>query len=518
MRPSPRPVGLILGVVNQRIHRSSSTPRTQEKSSRFAPRPFAVQAKSAPKGAAPARQEEQRPSPVSQPAEREPAIDRPIQRQDSPDVIQAKLGFEFETGWLVWKRVIDPSNDEDTGMIDVPLHKKDPVGTGAYPGFNVEADEAHAGNSEIEFVVHPPVPETEEGFEQLDQTMQALYRYCQDLLAHKGRQSFRLHEATGLGGDSSYTVAPDQGKGNNLEAGAQVTLGLALENIPRFLLDASGNRHVELEDSDLPPKQRGLFTLIASYLTTGIGNSPVNYPKRIAEPLLARTNFVRLFGLMEPGRQEYYLGHREEWIADILAFAELPAEQADRDVIDRGIVDDDSTEHHTELRQELGRLRFDLRNLDTDLEADDDEVRQLRQAGAAIEPDTWDKLVKNQHFKNYTRLQVLLAQRPRTLQEKLRVFQEIHRVSTEKNDLERFTGLTVRQWLLGILDGQDRLSQIQDAESMGALNRTEGVGPEEQKQGGIFEYRGDQKKKIPPGEWRDYALNYLKHVAGLNAK
>lgn len=504
-------------MVRQKTHRSSSTPRTQEKSSPFAPRPFAVQTKGAPKQTGPTRPEEQRADHTVLPADRGPVLDRPIQRQDA-GVIQAKLGFEFETGWLVWKRVIDPSNDEDTGMIDVPLHKKDPVGTGSYPGFNVEADEAHDGNSEIEFVVHPPVPETEEGFQQLDHTMTALYRYCQGLLAHKGKQDFRLNEATGRGGDNSYKVAPDQGKGNNLEAGPQVSLGLALENIPRFLLDTSGNRHVELEESELPPKQRGLFTLIANYLTTGIGNSPVNYPKRIAEPLLARTNFVKLFGLMERDRQLHYVENPEKWIADILRFADLPAEQADHDIIDRGIVADESTERHTELRQALARLRFDLSNIDSDLEANDNEIRRLREAGAAIKPGAWDKLVENQHFKDHTRLQRLLEQRPRTVEEKLGVFQEIHRLSQEQNELESYTGLTVRQWLLGILNGQDRLSQIKDAESMGALNRTEGVGPEEQKQGGIFEYRGDQKKKIPPSEWRDYALSYLKHVAGLNAK
>lgn len=68
----------------------------------------------------------------------------------------------------------------------------------------------------------------------------------------------------------------------------------------------------------------------------------------------------------------------------------------------------------------------------------------------------------------------------------------------------------------GVVSDEDLLRTIEDAESLGEYgDKTEEVGPE-RKAAGIFEWRGDQKSKIPLKQWPEYALSFFERILQLN--
>lgn len=281
-----------------------------------------------------------------------------LPRTEAP-VVQRAVGFEFETGWLVYGRQMPlphlrgrpPNPDLDPK----PLKKKDLVT--AMGGFKVEADEAGGGLSELEFIVHPPVPATESAESQLDFTMSYMEIFGSDLLGlGKTKSFFGLDEITGQRLDARFLIK----KGDDeLKAGPQVTSGVSLEKIPeigtkkgipegfkRSVMTirsiTSGIDEAKLEglapEGGLSPQLRGLVSYLVSLLWGGESGG-LEYPKQIADVfLLGRTDTPTMFRLLPGEEKDFYSSGKGPWrfIDLVLTAAQLEG-QGDLPVIVKGI-------------------------------------------------------------------------------------------------------------------------------------------------------------------------------------
>ena len=425
-------------------------------------------------------------------------------------VIRRKVGFEFETGWLI--EYLDP----DTGEAR-RLAKKEKVGTQVHTGFSVEADDASAGKSEIEFVVYPPLAENDQGIAELEAIMASIFDYGtsmeklaksigkapkpvvqappedhemasrEDLAvvrddsesdASSGEDSgsdwefegerdelrFPLSLLTDLEADQPYWVTPEDSC--EVMANPQVTAGLALDVIPQLgaVPDNEADQLPEGAVIFLQPAQdfaqvsvlagvsealKGLIVVIGNYLARGqlpkaapglSGESPeevryrlaLDYPKQIADFMLARTDFGALFKLLPPAEQKSY--------------------------------------------QEPGAF------LDLTLTA----VRESGIIKTELAPD--DRVIAR----------------------------GIRSPSPEDKYEVRTSGPTIREWLTQIPLGGDLIRDMEDSESMGRLGLEEGgVGPEG-RSAGIFEIRALQGSPRYLEDWQSFAVQFLRYFIWLH--
>lgn len=436
-------------------------------------------------------------------------------------VLQRKVGFEFETGWFVDRIPFDYDHDdvEQPMQKPVPFAKKDVISSAATKGFRLEADEAEDGRSELEIVVRPPIEESKAGLLELTQIMDDITVIGEGLKSHynaKG-EAFPLSDVTGAPFDYFTAVTPRAGD-PSLTAGPQVTMGLDLSVIPKV----NGHKaKIEVEDA---PKFNGFLALVKQYLVNGTtAGGAVAYPKMIAEPLLARTDFVGLLALVEePIKQKYALA-KDQWVTDVLHHIGLPTELADVDLLARGVVADEHQIDHTELRAELEnaeeRLQFCARKLAAHSQLVDDATNavvnykepsgMLEKLSSIGQPSKSDLQQK---------LNTLLEEKMELAEARQKAWVRAQKIREKKEALETHAGFTVGRWLRQLLEGVDLLPTIEDAESLGEFGRkTEKVGPQDkQTDGGIFEWRGDQKKKIPLDQWKGYALGKLADTIKIN--
>ncbi len=391
-------------------------------------------------------------------------------------VVQRKVGFEFETGWLVEKKGLF-----GTG----PLKKKDPVGTGVYDGFKLEADEAGDGKSEIEFIVHPPVEEGSGGLQKLRSVMGTMTALGSVLEAQAGQAvpekqaeqakpaTFGLERATGRTGDAKFIVTPTPD--GQLEAGPQVTSGLDLAKIgqlsqqpqsapqapaelaptlatlTRDALALTGlNSPASAGGEKISPEMQGLLTVVTEYLEVGADTHKgedlepavkhlvaLNYPKRVADVLLARTSFAGLFALLPEPERNFYAKNPA-------AFVQLALHALDPEL-------------------HIGR--------EDPVFARGIQVDEKDPAKGIVIPK-----------------------------------------------------LTVNDWLGGIPRGKDLMTGVRDAESMGEFgSKTEKIGPaapggdeKTRKDAGIFEFRGAQATKIPLARWSGFATEFLAFITSVH--
>lgn len=433
-------------------------------------------------------------------------------------VIQRAVGFEFETGWLVDRvpLVKQEDSNELTPGKPVPFKKKDPISAANTDGFRLEADEAMGGRSELEVVIRPPVEESEEGFERLKQIMHSIEVLGKKLIKlHNSKgDPFPLSAVTGASEDDLTLVTPRKDD-PELSAGPQVTTGLRLEAVPK-LVGTKANKEL-----DGTPKFQGLIELIKQYVTRGTGKGgALNYPKIIAEPLLARTDFVTLLELVEEGVQKHYRENPKLWVPEVLELAGLPLELAKEDILSRGVVSDEDMDEHTRLRSELDMVPSDKKLL-LEIEAIDNEIDQL---SLSIESYQAPKgLIEKFNRRNEPTKEEMQESLLQKVSDKLGPVERLDKLRQRRNKLqvqvqklEKHAGFTVGTWLEEILNGADLLKTVKDAESLGEFgDKTEKVGPKG-KRAGIFEWRGDQSKPIPLSQWTEYALSFFQRIAQLN--
>ncbi|HYP38834.1 MAG TPA: hypothetical protein VEX13_00600 [Chloroflexia bacterium] len=377
----------------------------------------------------------------------------PVQRV----FIQRAVGFEFETGWLVKEaegklptaigRGKHSSSSGGMGSYK-NLKKKDLVASGA--GFRVEADEALNDQSELEFVVDPPIEATKGNEDGLYEVLTGVTLFGAHLLdAGNGRSAFTLDKATAKREHEKFLIIKAD---NELKAGPQVTAGISLEKISEIgapqggaslpdqfnsptigtvksistTIDEAKVAHL-LPGKSMSPQLKGLLTLLTSYLWAG--ENKIEYPKQLADVfLLARTDFAQLFRMLPEEEKDFY--HKKPELFVQLGLTVSGHDGAgDVKVISRGI-------------------------------------------------------------------------RPRPEAEPVAV------------------GPGRAKWLFFMTQGFDLLSKAcsEEFESMGEFGRkTEKVGTQ-QKDAGIFEFRGAQTKKIPLLEWAPFAMQVFKYLINLEAK
>lgn len=385
--------------------------------------------------------------------------------------VQRAVGFEFETGWMVSK----------ADQARTPLKKKDPIGP-PRDGFKLEADEAGGGESEVEFIVHPPVAEGEQGAQRLDDVMTSIEVLGSSLEGvGRHRPRFNFGEVTGRLDDAAYLITPTPDR--QLQAGPQVTSGLDLAKIEdlspkaerrqdpitkepmggaaqaphelqgslgQLSTQASKMRPFGVPLKVMSPALKGLLAVITTYLNNGankykgqelppdvIHAVALSYPKQIGDVLLARTNFAQLFRLLHPWEQHLIKRTRDGWITLVL----------------------NNTGNEYRLTKHDSVIGRGVRLNDDDYE-----------------------------------------------------------------DSVDVPSLTIEDWLTGILDEVDLLTEIGDAESMGEFkNRTESVGGttgslfDTPRPVGIFEFRGAQAQKIPLARWKPFATEFHKFITTVHA-
>lgn len=389
----------------------------------------------------------------------------------SSDIVQRAVGFEFETGWLIRKDLSEAAHDDvEVPRKLEPLKKKEKIGNRSYEGFKLEADEAHGDQSEIEFITFPPIEEHASNIEALFSIMTEIEKLGNALISKSGGE-FTLDEVTGEVYDYVYVITPND---SELKAGPQITSGIDLAKISKL----ASHKHAgalapkELQGSiasieysaseiaktskgkEVSPQLLGLLTLITNYLKVGRGQMgedhvqeymddprtrhgmALNYPKRIAEPLLSRTQFGKLFSLIPIEEYNFYRENPDKWLDLVIESAGgYQLYNPKKRVVERGIQEDES-----------GDLNLNIKEV----------------------------------------------------------------------------GPTRERWIIGILYGVDRLTEMEDSESMGEFNnKTEGVGAgslsgQGMTEAGIFEFRGAQAQKIPLSQWKKFAVDFLKYIITLH--
>jgi hypothetical protein len=218
-----------------------------------------------------------------------------------------------------------------------PFAKKDLIHSGNE--FRVEADEAGGGKSELEFIIHPPIPTTSMAIASLAERMAPVYLFGAKLLSKASSEMFKLNMVTGQPADEKFVIHPAD---TSLSARPQVTAGISLENIPKLQFPQKGvslppqldQTHVSAgtasidvdgaaeflpkEFEVMPPQLKGLLMPIGMYLYNG--QRAVSYPKQIADNfLLARTDCAGLFKLLPEDLKTYFRKKPEDFVKMAMA-------------------------------------------------------------------------------------------------------------------------------------------------------------------------------------------------------
>jgi hypothetical protein len=261
----------------------------------------------------------------------------PLLSRAPSHALQRAVGYEFETGWLVYEQALPNSSQVKS------MKKKDKVAS--FSSFRVEADEAEGGLSEVEFVVDPPVEVQAGGRESLEFTMNYIEIFGGDMLnAAAGNGFFRLNDITGRQTDRRFLIKK---RDEELRAGPQVTSGISLEAIAEIGKTKGGKNlpeefgksvrtiqsiTVTIDETDLrdqlpegtmSPPLRGLVSLLVSLLWGG--EQKLEYPKQIADAfLLGRTDLARVYSLLPAETREFYRRAPRTFVGMVLKAAGLP--------------------------------------------------------------------------------------------------------------------------------------------------------------------------------------------------
>ena len=333
------------------------------------------------------------------------AVQRLLVTRASPrGAIQRDVGYEFETGWFV-------EQDKHDGKGFVPMPKGAIVGTGAHANFQVTADEAGGGRSEVEFVVHPPLPLTPPGAATVDGVMNGVATYAEGLRTAATGQlaSFTLDAATGVPGDAGYRVHPTDAA---MKAGPQVTAAIALGSVPRLADDnrgaplpggfrrtvaTAGWTRADLDEGNfdetmLPlafrpmnDKLKGLLMVLVSYLYYGDVVRNLEYVKQITDTLLlARTDLGSMFNMLPTAERDYYRQQGGHWVRLVMKAANL--NDSSLRVIRHGLTDPTTMVHRDVGPTRSNWLVLISRGADLlagDLEA---EAESMGRLGGRTEP------------------------------------------------------------------------------------------------------------------------------------
>lgn len=372
------------------------------------------------------------------------------QSNHSSTIIQRMVGFEFETGWKIEKKVYKKELYRDSegwwgiGFFNTRatnefiwsrLDKKEIIGEyrDSINGFHLEADDASSGKSEIEFVTKPF-----ESREDLISSMDDIQRVGELLI-----ESSRSKDENGDFQKWGFKITPCD---ETLGANPQMTFGMGLDKLDPFI-NESGILMNEIDKTkDIILSESSqlaiLVRLIQQYIIQGsmdkgneYGTRPLSYPKQIADVIMARTDFGMLLELaMKENKKKITL---DQWLT---IFTNLGV-NIENKLFACGILKDDNKE---------------------------DELQQKK-----IQLSEKDYLIIRKKYIYIPKL-------------------------------------TIREWLVSIYNKKDYLAKMKDHEGMGGLGKkTDKVNSHNV---GIFEYRGLQRSPKILSEWKDFAIEWYDKV------
>jgi hypothetical protein len=289
--------------------------------------------------------------------------------------IRRAVGFEFETNLMVKRRdpdIVDPITQARTRSFT-----KLPKGTviKAYDGFRMEADENTSVGSTIEYVVDPPVNETER--KKLLKIMAKIVSVTEKVRAADDptfdwtsnyttwQPTTSLKDAgTGVS-DKAFWVLPKR----NVEANPQVTGGIDLPRLIDLMseIGSGDKRGLSAEDSKAasaleglspgkpaqyagavtaapppvgittPSKElQGIAAMLVAYLVFADTGALLNYAKLMSNSMMMRTDFGALFNRIPDRDRDVLIATPAlfmNWILDIAGLAAAP----DAPVLNRGV-------------------------------------------------------------------------------------------------------------------------------------------------------------------------------------
>jgi uncharacterized protein DUF4157 len=272
-------------------------------------------------------------------------------------ILQAAIGFEFQTGWKAFRRSTVRHRFKLPEERDTMLPRATTLFGGRYSqaGWSMETDD-----DEIEFVIDPPIEESEEGIRELERIFSNLYVFISRLENHRNLEQLTPKSHPSFfnpGTDRSIVIVPN---GDQILAQPQITIGVRLGRVPDLFAEISRLRlqaRVGLLERDgttsnyfatqadtlatiatkaptvngVPAsnKLRGLVALVCQYLKQGSGGGSRNYVKDIAFAM-SRTDFASMFQQLPTSESQWFKNNPQRWVDYCLTAAEMPGMQGQK--------------------------------------------------------------------------------------------------------------------------------------------------------------------------------------------
>lgn len=303
--------------------------------------------------------------------------------------VRRAVGFEFEVGkWTVEKIDRSLSWKETGGWDAIPDGDVAPFGgviANAGP-WRFTGDTSNDGSTHLEWVMASPVEETDAGRDELEQRMDALYLYNEQLMAAHPKKAKIRRQSPGL--ETRRVRGSEVGLPKHvlvqpwatMEAEPQMTAGIALDRVYRIMENLDKKKRATESEKQFQGRQAGAAVLMGkgvaekpmvasspqaartAFATTkhpgdGAPTEPSNkligmlslmrtyligaqqkksYAKGIA-PLLLKTDFAKLFSMLPTTERDYYSLNADIWEKVVLATAGLTPLDADQPLFTNSI-------------------------------------------------------------------------------------------------------------------------------------------------------------------------------------
>jgi hypothetical protein len=248
-------------------------------------------------------------------------------------ILARNMGIELETSKFEVDTAV-PAKKAQPKSTRIPA-KGAPVAHGR--DFQLQSEALSDSSRGLEFVTNPP------GMPTLADWMRHAHDIAQMASEVEKRKNQTFNASILSGGDPRYEI---EGKGQNLDAHVQVTLGVPLAGIPKLFELLSGKAQPTKPTTKLAVMNQGtiggavdaknqvqgglqnalglaqapsgellgLVTLIEHYLVAGNAQDVKTFPKA-AVPVMTRTSFHRAFRMLPQAERQAIGQSMQQWIA-----------------------------------------------------------------------------------------------------------------------------------------------------------------------------------------------------------
>jgi hypothetical protein len=285
--------------------------------------------------------------------------------QLSQPVLQCAVGFEFQTGWRVYREL--PAAGGQPRLQELPKETAIYGGRQSGLGWTMETD-----GPELEFVIQPPVENRREVAEVFGRLQLFLLKLE---VAGRARSPLRPSTHSDLFNiqhrHTNLVIIPDptQLDAERISAQPQITPGVRLSrlhilfaelgrlglevndptfdrNAPESLYFSEKYREISQRAAAAAPvngqqpsqRLRGFMSMISQYLHAGSLGGTRAYAKDMAYAM-ARTDFAAMFSSLPQAERSYFQQNPEAWVQYALQTARLPPNSANERLINQRISD-----------------------------------------------------------------------------------------------------------------------------------------------------------------------------------